>query len=269
MIVDNIIANGGIAGVAVLELGYHPGPRNITIKGNSIGTNGNHGILLAADVANVLVQSNKIANNIGFGVSIRPRIDASGTYTPRGVTILSNSIYNNGRLGIDLNTLTFVNVPTDLNTDGPSLNDVFDADAGPNGGQNFPLIDGQRSFINPALVQVWGSFSSKANQEYLIQIFANQFADSSGYGEGQLLIGEGSVRTDSNGQAKFSFPAALSASVLNGTPATILTATATDLTTGDTSEFSAFVNVDVRGNPTAFERPNIGELFTSLDGIEK
>jgi hypothetical protein len=66
----------------------------------------------------------------------------------------------------------------------PTVNDPLDTDtAGPNNLQNFPVLNGQRSFINPALVQAWGMLDSKPNQSYLIQVFSNVLADSSGYGK--------------------------------------------------------------------------------------
>jgi hypothetical protein len=166
---------------------------------------------------------------------------------------LSNSIYNNNGLGIDL-----LQVAGGLTASffGPTLNDILDVDIGGNNLQNFPVINAQKSLINPSLVQVWGSLDSKANQDYLIQVFANVVADPSGYGEGQVYLGSYEVHTDGNGHVDFHFPAKINAPTINGVPATILTATATDLLTGDTSEFSAHVNVDPKGNPTAYENAN-------------
>jgi hypothetical protein len=66
-----------------------------------------------------------------------------------------------------------------------------------------------------------------------------------------MLVIEMIVNTDSNGHINFNFPAKLNVPVGN-----ILSATATDLITGDTSEFSPFVNVDAKGSPTAYESAN-------------
>jgi hypothetical protein len=152
---------------------------------------------------------------------------------------LGNSIFGNDELGID------------LGRDGVTLNDLLDVDVGNVGNnnlQNFPVIAGKRSFRNPALLQVWGSLDSKPNQQYLIQVFSSALADPSGYGEGQQLVGNVTVTTDVAGHAEFHLPAKFSA------PAgSIITATATDLLTGDTSEFSQWENVNEKGSPTAYE----------------
>src|SRR4029434_10560207 len=113
--------------------------------------------------------------------------------------------------------------------------------------QNFPVIGAGRSVINPALVvKVFGWLDSNPNQDYPIQVFSSGIADPSGYGEGQTLIGDITVTTDTSGHADFQLPMDFEAP-----PGGIITATATDLLTNDTSEFSAWVAG--KGSPTAYE----------------
>ena len=78
------------------------------------------------------------------------------------------------------------------------------------------------------------SLSSLPNTPFLIQFFSNTTPDPSGYGQGQTLLGSQAVTTDANGMA------VVSLSPQDGVPAsTWVSATATNLVTGDTSEFAA------------------------------
>ena len=66
----------------------------------------------------------------------------------------------------------------------------------------------------------------------LIDLYRNDFLDSSGHGEGQRYLASTAVNTDGNGAASFTF------NVSGNFSSQFFTATATDQTTGDTSEFS-------------------------------
>jgi hypothetical protein len=200
------------------------------IQGNHIGTqadgtsalgNGGDGITVLNFSAPVQVMvggtaagaGNVIANNAARGVSI-------GVST---VTVLGNSIFNNGPttagnmsgLGIDLGGI----VP----------NDPGDADTGPNGLQNFPLLTSISS--TGGNVSIMGTLNSVANQTYRIEFFANDALDPSGYGEGQTFVGFTNVTTDANGNASFNFSVPQIAGLGR------VTSTATD-PNGNTSEFS-------------------------------
>jgi hypothetical protein len=239
VISNNLISANGGAGIVMTLF------TNITVTGNKIGT----------DVSGTLDLGNK--TQAGIQIRGRSRNNTIGgiaeedgniiAFNPVGIlldgsagpgnTILGNSIFSNDGLGID------------LGRDGVTLNDALDADTGgTNNLQNFPVIAGKRSFLNPALLQVWGSLDSKPSQQYLIQIFSSALADPSGYGEGQQLVGNFTVSTDVAGHAEFHFSAKLHAPV-----GSIISATATDLLTGDTSEFSQWENVNEKGSPTAYE----------------
>jgi ELWxxDGT repeat protein len=173
-------------------------------SGNTIG-----GLLTTA--------ANIIAGNLGSGVGI---IDNS-----LGNAILGNTIFGNGGLGID------------LGNDGVTPNDPLDADGSPNRLQNFPTLttavhDGLNTRIN-------GTLESTPNTTFRIEIFTNLEDDLSGFGEGHTLVASTTVTTDADGEASF-FVLPLSAPPVG----TRITATATNLTTQDTSEFSPVVLVD-------------------------
>ena len=137
--------------------------------------------------------------------------------------ILSNSIFSNGGLGID------------LNDDGVTPNHPGGAIPGPNNLQNYPVLTSAVS--TGGKTTIMGTLNGAASSRYLIQFFANVAADPSGYGQGQTLIGSITVTTDSNGNA--SFTATFTATVPSGQ---FVIATATD-STGDTSEFAQDVVV--------------------------
>lgn len=271
----NLISGNRGAAIAIVDIGFGAG--NNLIKGNKIGTDitglmalGN-GAGVVLESSNNTVKDNVVAFNSNFGIVVAP--------SPIGVlsvsnSILNNSIFNNNAssvvpfgpgLGIDL-VSTGPCVPNNCAGTGVTLNDLpadLDADAGGgNNLQNSPVLNGERSFMNPALIQVWGSLDSKPNQKYLIQVFSNTLADPSGYGEGQMLVGEIMVETNAIGYATFHLPAKL-----NVPAGSIITATATDLVTMDTSEFGMWENVDVKGNPTAYEHADGAASGDRLGGV--
>jgi len=162
-------------------------------------------------------EGNTIAYNVGAGVLV-PFLSF------RTSTILSNSIFSNGGLGID------------ILGDGVSLNDPCDADLSTgNGIQNFPVLTSAFRTTNNTVVE--GTLNSTPNSTFTIQIFSNVVCDPSGFGEGQRLLGTISVTTGSNCTANFvaSFP---NTSLFG----MVITATATN-SSNSTSEFSQCVAV--------------------------
>jgi titin len=131
--------------------------------------------------------------------------------TVGGVAISGNSIHSNGQLGIDL-------------------------DPGANGSQSAPVLTAASS--TGTSVTIDGSLTSAANNAFTVEFFANEACDPSGFGEGAVFLGSSSVMTDGEGDAAFS--ATLSTVVSSGA---IITATATHVATGETSEFSNCVAV--------------------------
>lgn len=141
----------------------------------------------------------------------------------QGIRILGNAIHDNGGLGIDLVAPGGVR--------GPTANDPGDRDAGGNGLQNHPTIRGARS--DGAHVEVRGSLQSSATQLFRIDLFGSPACDPSGFGEGASWLGATSVTTDASGDADFLVLLAAALPV-----GRFVTATATAMPSGDTSEFS-------------------------------
>src|SRR5207245_302366 len=99
-----------------------------------------------------------------------------------GDSVLSNSIFANAALGID------------LGPSGVTLNDPNDLDAGANNLQNFPVIATVSSMSSS--VTIHGLLNSAPSTTYLLQFFANPSAHPSGFGEGKTLLGSASVTTN-------------------------------------------------------------------------
>ncbi|MGO9600207.1 MAG: Calx-beta domain-containing protein [Isosphaeraceae bacterium] len=205
-----------------------------TIEGNEIGTDITGAAPLGNEVEGVIFSNGASNNTIGGVAAGLGNIIAfhvrSGVLVESGTgdSILSNSIFANGRIGIDL-------VAAGDPADGVTPN-APGTRVGPNDLQNYPVISQVTS--NGTLTDVSGSLNSLPNTTYLIQFFTNLTADPSGYGQGQTGFGSYQVTTDSSGNATFTVPFA--AAFPSGA---VLSATATELvgaslTPGDTSEFS-------------------------------
>ncbi|MES2593503.1 MAG: T9SS type A sorting domain-containing protein [Bacteroidota bacterium] len=215
-----------------------------SIQSNFIGTdaamtaaigNGNPGtfsagIMIMNGSANNMIggtnetDGNIIANNEGFGIAF---------YSNAGNrnSMLSNLIYNNVELGIDIDA-----------DYAPNANDNGDSDAGPNESQNFPVLSD--IFTNTTNISIIGTLNSHASSTYTLQYFANTTCDISENGEGKILIGTHTVTTSSSGNAAINiqFQIAVSAGAY-------ITALATDAF-GNTSEFSACTQVQNVSLPT-------------------
>src|SRR5262249_46220497 len=154
---------------------------------------------------------NIIAFNGGNGITV---INNAST----GNSLLSNNIFSNGKLGID------------LGDDGVTPNTPGGPHVGPNQLQNFPVL----TTVNIGTTQttVNGTLNGQASTTFTIEFFANAQADPSGFGEGQQFLGQTTVTTDSSGNTSFS-TTLTTPSLVGG----FVTATATD-PGGNTSEFS-------------------------------
>jgi hypothetical protein len=213
----NVISGNGQNGIV---MGFTSAVNGNQIQGNFIGTradgvsplgNGQDGISLVSGSNNSIgdLAGNVIAFNADAGVIV-----SAGT----GNLILSNSIFSNGDLGID------------LGADGVTPNDTCDLDAGANGLQNSPVLTA--SSFDGSNVTVDGTFNGAPNAGYLIHFYANDACDATGFGEGKLLIGSAAIATDGSCNAVFSVTLPVAA------PPAVITANVTD-SIGNTSEFSA------------------------------
>ncbi|MGZ5472756.1 MAG: CSLREA domain-containing protein [Thermoanaerobaculia bacterium] len=224
----NQISGNGYAQI-ILERGFS------TIQGNLIGTeatgngpvpNGNMGIVVSDLAIGGLLGGT--AAGAGNVVAFHPQ---DGVQVRVGtLTVLSNSIHDNGHLGIN------------LKNDSVTLNDLGDSDAGPNALQNFPVLSMAETGGHTTIT---GTFNSAAGQTFRIELFDNPSCGPLGHGQGRTLVAAGDVTTDAGGNTAFAF---IPASPIP--PGRIVTATATD-PAGNTSEFSACLQVIAAVDTTA------------------
>ena len=214
----NVISGNANVGISIQSSGT-----NTQVVSNYIGTDETGTLSLPNSIGivvsssdntiggNSAAEGNTIAYNTGKGIIIGSSAVNNG--------ILSNSIFSNGDLGID------------LANNGVTFNDAGDGDSGANNLQNYPVLTAADS--DPVSIQ--GTLNSTPNENFTIQFFYSADFDPSGYGEGENFLGEQSVSTDGSGNA------IINASFATTIPAgSFISATATDLNF-NTSEFSQVI----------------------------
>jgi hypothetical protein len=210
--IESITASLG-SGTAVVGNTIGPGAAGQTGEGNRV-----HGVFVT-DSFNVRVGEGNIVAHNGLGATPGGGVvvDAN-TLLTTGHTITRNAIHSNGTLGID------------LEADGVTANDTDPTANAANRGQNFPGI----SLVTTTSAE--GSLESVANAGFTIELFASATPDPTTFGEGQVFVGSTPASTDANGVAQW---VAVSLPIPPDKP--WITATATRLSTRDTSEFSKAV----------------------------
>ena len=224
---DNVISANGGDGVGVSGL-------NVPVQGNRIGTDAGGTVALGNSDAGVHTY-NAGAKIGGTGAGEPNVIAYNGTssFSGHGVwvengtgsSIRANSIHDNFGLGIA------------LGTDGATPNDPGDADAGPNGFQNFPVL----STLTPTIAEapegglrIQGVLHSTPATTYDLDFFSNPACVKfpKDYLEGTKYLGSGVVTTDGSGTGivDVTVPIGIAAGEH-------VSATATD-PSGNTSEFS-------------------------------
>ena len=219
--------------------------------GNLIGSNGT-GIKTAnsgtSDPTANSILGNEIVANTGRGVwlagsdnQIGGLASGAGNHVHlngEGIVITGAQSKHNRILSnlIESNTST---VGIDLNGDGPTSNDLGDADTGPNQLQNFPVITGITT--TNGTTTLTGALNSIPSSAFTLQLFGNLSGQ-----QVTTLLDTRSVTTDANGNA--TFQVIYSGSVTANT----VTATATDAA-GNTSEMTPLngpaqlANISTRG----------------------
>ena len=223
----NIISGNNGDGILISGAGSNDN----LVANNFIGTNAAGTGPLGNSVNGVNISGGS-SNFIGEGESGGPNTiafnNSNGVLVASGIanTIVSNSIFSNGALGIELSPPV---VPA------PTPNDPCDSDVGANNLQNFPVLTSASPIAMTTVIQ--GTLNSTPNTGFLIEFFSNPSCDPSGFGEGQNLIGSTNVTTNASCAAVINVT--LPTIVATGT---VITATATD-DSGNTSEFSQCVTV--------------------------
>jgi parallel beta-helix repeat protein len=242
-IIGNVIT-GNRRGVALM--GAASGGN--LVRGNFIGTNaaltprfGNtlEGVLIE-DAANNVVGAGRDVGADGEGNTIA--FNGTGVRISGGAgnTVRRNAIFSNTTAALD------------LGAPGRSSNDAGDADAGANNGQNFPETIGV--LAAGGFRRINGRLNSLPNQRFRVDYFISSSCTENAP-EGRRFFHTTEVRTDASGGAAFT----LNFSPSDDTNGQFLTATATNLETGDTSEFSGcFRNAVPSGALPGGLRPAVG-----------
>ena len=235
-IVGNVISGNDGNGISCTGE-VTPAPNVLFAQENKIGTdasgtrplgNAGNGISLGRLRVGDTIKNNVIAFNGGAGVRLPTVADGN----PEKDSIISNSIFSNGGLGID------------LGDEGVTENDNKDPDGGPNTLQNFPVLTSAASDEINTTVQ--GNLNSTPNSTFTVEFFSNSpvsafAAQASALGvcarQGQTPLGSIFVITNSNGNAAISIT--LPGSSVGG----FINCTATSAG-GDTSEFSSCMQVE-------------------------
>ena len=232
----NVISGNNRNGVLMTTVEGGGATGNL-VQNNFIGTD----ITGVADIGNlgagVFITENSSANvvtenTIAFNGSATSDTGVVISSTSGvGNALLSNSIFSNADLGINLEGGV-----EDAN--GVTENDAGDGDRegegeGANNLQNFPVLT---SAISGNSTTIQGTLNSTANTTFRIEFFSNTVCDPSDFGEGQTFIGFTNVTTVGN-------DATINVTLPTTVPVgQFITATAT-APNGSTSEFSRCIQV--------------------------
>jgi hypothetical protein len=222
---DFISARNVISGNTGPAIDVNNTSSDTKIAGNFIGVNlpgtaplpnGGEGVRLNGS-SNTVVggtdpgQGNWIRHNGGGGVWVLEN-------TAQQNSIIGNSISGNKYLGID------------LAGDHITANDLGDADSGPNGFINKPVLGSVTTTAGQTTIS--GTYNGPANQTIRIELFANDALEADGTAEGLRYLGFVNVTTDASGNATYSH------AVADVGAGKFITATATTAVQSATSEFS-------------------------------
>lgn len=231
-VTENLISGNGRSGVRISDAFGFAAHHNV-VERNRIGTdvtatlplpNGDHGVAILGGAHGNTVggrgagTGNIIAFNTRGGVVVAGA-DATAN------AVVGNSIRSNGGLGID------------LQGDGVTPNDPLDADNGPNGLVNFPVLS-EAGPLADGSTRVQGVFDGQPSASFVLDFYASPPDGTPIRRDGARYLGSTTVATDLLGRG--SFDATIPSPVAVGDS---VTATATDAT-GSTSEFSTAIDAD-------------------------
>ena len=236
-ITDNVIAANHNDGIQLAQGSARLGPIGFAIYGNTIGTN-------AAVTA-------ALGNRVDS-------INLSGARTWANF-IYNNSILFSGRDGVRV--------------DGSVYNQILGNFLQGSAGAGIQLVNGgDQAQAAPVITSavydgtnltVRGTATGPANNNLTIDVFMNYECHASGYGEGQLEVGQVSATTDSSGNASFTlvYPTTSPLSFVSATTSRDVVFTIPDGSgsieelSGDTSPFAQCVSITYPGSPTGGAGP--------------
>ncbi len=204
--------------------------------GNVVGGNGGPGI--ASGSPNAVIRKNVVGGvgigNAGTGIIVTdgPSLTVNNTVTRNGQggihvlgqdeqTLSRNQVFLNAGLGIDLEGDGLVEV-----------NDAGDVDNGANDLMNFPIVN-TATVVAGGTSVTWQMVAGLPNTAFTVEFFASTACNPGApNGEGQRFLG--SLVANTNGAGNGSGAGVVGAAAVGE----VVTATATDVVDGSTSEFS-------------------------------
>ena len=237
---DDNTVGGSAAGAGnrvggTIDTGIDIGGVGNVVQGNQVGTDGTGTVRLANGYWGIRVggsnttiggvgagEGNIVAYNRGYAGVVVHGVNA----TVRGNSIFDNAgIQANSGLAIDLTGGNLFEL-------GVNINDAGDADGGPNGYQNYPLISSVT--YGGSSTTIVGTLQSTPSTTFDVDFYSNPACNGrpQEQDEAKTYIGSIEVTTDGSGNAAFN--EVLAVVVANGSP---ITATATS-PSGETSELS-------------------------------
>lgn len=247
-IIGNVIVGYGSNNILIGRWSENdPVPQGNIIRENQIGhhadgsfssfTNNCQGVSIN-NAMNTTIQDNVIFGNGCHGVLIDG--DAA-----TGNLVSQNAIYGNNGLAIN------------LGLDGVTANDPGDSDVGPNQLLNYPVL--QSAKIKPFSTKVKGFIDTPYPRTVRVEFYANPAPHSTGYGDGQTLIGLANPKKNGS----------ISTEVAPVAPGTYISAITID-SENNTSEFSLSIEATSPGGGSGNNRtahlPN-GTLLTEESAI--
>ena len=199
----NVISGNGSDGLDIIGPYYGGSGQHNLVEGNLIGVGADGTTPLGDGAGGISIFGQAAYNTIG-GLAAgagnviadsqhRQGLNVGGSNSDNcpGNEILSNSIYNNAVLGID------------LGFNGVNQNMPGGPFQGPNDLQNYPVLTQALTFPSDSAIVITGTLNSDPATTFTVQFFANPNADPSGHGQGQILIGTITATTDIYGNASF------------------------------------------------------------------
>lgn len=259
-------------------------PNNV-VQGNLVGTN--YQGVVSSSITNGIGMSsvagtnsliggtnpgegNTIAGVKGSGIEISDMniVPLEFTVSPSKIAIIGNSISSispfnlNGvglsNLGIDISRFTDSDgnfVPETFENRGPNVNDTSDADTGPNGLMNYPVLKTAQQLGNQLTITYDLDAADSPSNTYRVDFYANNERSIFGYGPGETYLG--AATPVSNGT---DLTATITVDGDYVGKALSATVTAIDGTTGSgfgsTSEFSRNISI---GSGTDFDADGIAD----------
>lgn len=203
-------------------------------------------------------EGNLIAGVRGSGIEIASMDIPLIPYTiiPSKIAALRNSIKSitpfallgigSTNLGIDISNFTDTDgnfVPDQFADRGPTVNDASDADAGPNGLINTPVLKTAQQIGNQLTItyDLEADDAEEPANQYRVEFFANDESSIFGYGPGETYLGSDTVSPGANKTTTITVSGDYSNKALSSTNTAVDSNTASGF--GSTSEFSRNISI--------------------------